>query len=285
MSISSEITRISNAKTAIAESIANKGVTVPDGTKIDGMATLIDSIETGGGGDTSETWLLNESVDTATKQTFECSFGSNGETFSKMVIGGMGVPGSSGIVYSLYFDDTKVADGGLIYTTNPYRKIVFPIHPSGELLVWLEANAVKQESAIVLVEEEKFISINSNGDLTISPDGFYDAMKKVTVSVNATECRITLTASANFQILYKRLDSSGLWNSSNLYLSKGINYLKTSVGAPFFLAAASSSYRPLLSGGENILAANGTMQDGSYVYYIYYTKSKEASATVSITSV
>ena len=50
MSISSEITRISNAKTAIAQSIANKGVTVPSGTKIDGMATLIDSIQTGGGG-------------------------------------------------------------------------------------------------------------------------------------------------------------------------------------------------------------------------------------------
>ena len=49
MSISSEITRISNAKTAISESIANKGVTVPSGTKIDGMATLIDSIQTGGG--------------------------------------------------------------------------------------------------------------------------------------------------------------------------------------------------------------------------------------------
>lgn len=48
MSISSEITRISNAKTAIAESIANKGVTVPSGTKIDGMATLINSIQTGG---------------------------------------------------------------------------------------------------------------------------------------------------------------------------------------------------------------------------------------------
>lgn len=48
MSISSEITRISNAKTAISESIANKGVTVPSGTKIDGMAALIDSIQTGG---------------------------------------------------------------------------------------------------------------------------------------------------------------------------------------------------------------------------------------------
>lgn len=58
MSISSEITRISNAKTAIAESIANKGVTVPDGTKIDGMATLIDSIPTGGGGGNDEVYEI-----------------------------------------------------------------------------------------------------------------------------------------------------------------------------------------------------------------------------------
>lgn len=46
MSVASEITRIANAKNDIATAIANKGVTVPNGTKIDGMATLIDSIST-----------------------------------------------------------------------------------------------------------------------------------------------------------------------------------------------------------------------------------------------
>lgn len=49
MSISSEITRLENAKAAIAAAIAEKGVTVPDGTKLDSMAALIDNIETGGG--------------------------------------------------------------------------------------------------------------------------------------------------------------------------------------------------------------------------------------------
>ena len=63
MSISSEITRISNAKTAIAESIANKGVTVPDGTKIDGMATLIDNIPTGGGGGNDEVYEITVTDD------------------------------------------------------------------------------------------------------------------------------------------------------------------------------------------------------------------------------
>ena len=47
MSVQSEITRIENAKTAIAAAIEGKGVTVPDGTLLDGMASLIESIESG----------------------------------------------------------------------------------------------------------------------------------------------------------------------------------------------------------------------------------------------
>ena len=50
MSVQSEITRLTNAKTAIATAIEGKGVTVPDGTLLDGMAPLIESIEAGGGG-------------------------------------------------------------------------------------------------------------------------------------------------------------------------------------------------------------------------------------------
>lgn len=50
MSIQTELTRITNAKTAIKTAIEGKGVTVPDGTLLDGMASLIESIEAGGGG-------------------------------------------------------------------------------------------------------------------------------------------------------------------------------------------------------------------------------------------
>lgn len=49
MSIQTELTRITNAKAAIKAAIEGKGVTVPDGTLLDGMAALIDSIEAGGG--------------------------------------------------------------------------------------------------------------------------------------------------------------------------------------------------------------------------------------------
>lgn len=49
MSIQTELTRITNAKAAIKAAVEGKGVTVPDGTLLDGMAALIESIEAGGG--------------------------------------------------------------------------------------------------------------------------------------------------------------------------------------------------------------------------------------------
>ena len=48
MSIQTELTRITNAKTAIKTAIEGKGVTVPEGTLLNGMAALIESIEAGG---------------------------------------------------------------------------------------------------------------------------------------------------------------------------------------------------------------------------------------------
>ena len=50
MSIQTELTRITNAKAAIKAAIEGKGVNVPDGTLLDGMAALIENIEAGGGG-------------------------------------------------------------------------------------------------------------------------------------------------------------------------------------------------------------------------------------------
>lgn len=50
MSVQSEITRISGNVSAALAAIAEKGVSVPDGSKSDALASLIASIEAGGGG-------------------------------------------------------------------------------------------------------------------------------------------------------------------------------------------------------------------------------------------
>lgn len=47
MSIASEITRLQQAKSDLATSIENKGVTVPSATTIDGYAALVDQIQQG----------------------------------------------------------------------------------------------------------------------------------------------------------------------------------------------------------------------------------------------
>lgn len=49
MSIQTELERLTNAKAAIRTAIEGKGVTVPNGTLLDGMAALIEAIEAGGG--------------------------------------------------------------------------------------------------------------------------------------------------------------------------------------------------------------------------------------------
>lgn len=49
MSVQSEITRLSDNVTAALAAIAGKGVTVPDGSNSDSLASLIAAIEAGGG--------------------------------------------------------------------------------------------------------------------------------------------------------------------------------------------------------------------------------------------
>lgn len=56
MSIQTELTRITNAKAAIKAAVEGKGVTVPNGTLLDGLAALIESIEAGVGADISP-WI------------------------------------------------------------------------------------------------------------------------------------------------------------------------------------------------------------------------------------
>ena len=68
MSVQSEITRIESAKTAIATAIEGKGVAVPEGTKLDGLAALVESIEAGGGKIARGEFTLSEDVRNYTVQ-------------------------------------------------------------------------------------------------------------------------------------------------------------------------------------------------------------------------
>lgn len=75
MSVSSQITRLTNARDAIAAAITAKGVSVPSGTKIDGLAAYVGNIRTGG-----QPWNLldNSNFLTPVNQRGKTSVTANG---------------------------------------------------------------------------------------------------------------------------------------------------------------------------------------------------------------
>ena len=84
MSIQTELTRIINAKAAIKAAIEGKGVTVPAGTLLDGMAALIESIEAGGGGAGE---LFHTEITPATSgEVLTLEVGEKGERIAAMIV-------------------------------------------------------------------------------------------------------------------------------------------------------------------------------------------------------
>lgn len=146
------------------------------------VGTYEGSGSTGGGG---ETWVLNyKYVDTGVT-SFSCNFSSNGSDFTSISIATMAFIGSV-----LKYDNTQVCTieiGGTQsfgWNNSPaYRKLTFSAPPTGDLLTWLEANAVKQASDTA-VQESKSVSITENGTTTVSPDVPYDAVASVEITAN-----------------------------------------------------------------------------------------------------
>lgn len=87
------------------------------------------------------TWLLNQNIAEAYyKLTTEINFVSNGQNFSKFIIGWDDIKGTNFIQY----DTTIVLDIGHRWVNENYRTVTFETKPTGELLTWLQANGTKQ---------------------------------------------------------------------------------------------------------------------------------------------
>ena len=113
MSVQTQIDRLASAKAAIKAAIEGKGVTVPDGTLLDGMAALIESIEAGGGGGlpspftniTTGTFTL-ESLSYANAYTITHSLGKAPKLFAVYHDESGSFPGGA-IDYVLYMDNSN----------------------------------------------------------------------------------------------------------------------------------------------------------------------------------
>lgn len=112
MSIQSEITRLESAKSAIAAAIAGKGVTVPDGTLLDGMAALIDAIQAGGGGNI----VAGSFTPTSNMKTFKVNHNFNTKDICFVVfMSDNKAYASRGVLYSSFVNGGK---SWVVYNTD-----------------------------------------------------------------------------------------------------------------------------------------------------------------------
>lgn len=187
-----------NGKVLSKVTVTKPTTMIPENIKKDvNIGGVIGTLESGGTGGSSETWVLNDIVE-GTNQLFEegvvvfnATFTSNGTTFTALAM-----VGDDDMGYSLEYSESEYVSSIEVAVGNRYdfmafssgnyiyRKITFSTPPTGDLLTWLEANAVKQASDTA-VQESKSISITENGTTTVSPDVPYDAIKSVEVVTNA----------------------------------------------------------------------------------------------------
>ena len=145
MSIQTELTRIINAKAAIKTAVEGKGVTVPDGTLLDGMAALIESIEAGGGGVATGSFALDTDY-SVVWEPFE-------------IIHGIGkIP----TAFVLYREDaangvSNVSKGGIVYygTTNNSRFIRNPSASASATLNTFSDDIYYIGSSYLAADEQK----------------------------------------------------------------------------------------------------------------------------------
>lgn len=152
-----------------------KGVTAHDASG----AQITGTLESGGGGSTSETWVLDSTKyfpdDAYDDVTFNADFTSNGLSFSSIQL-------SINLRRQIRYDSTVVKSFDS-WASEAYRKLTFSTAPTGDLLAWLGKYGVKQPANLA-VQPSKDVTITSNGTTEITPDAPYDALKKVNLTAN-----------------------------------------------------------------------------------------------------
>ena len=219
MSVQSEIDRIITAVGNAYSKVLEKGGTVPESQTVANLAAAIGSIPSGGA---KETWVIKSDA-AGEFATTQIAFTSNGQKFTSI-----GTNSDYGPIV-LYYDNIEIAGyepgTGTRYEfdNEAYRTITFDTPPTGELLTWLQANAVKQPDDTV-VQDTKAVTITSNGTATITPDAGYDALGSVDVTVNVSgggggvvkkTATINLTDNASVGINYLNSEGTFIFTDTN----------------------------------------------------------------------
>lgn len=219
----------------VANAIRAKGGTTAKLSFPDGFALAISNISTGAPGAAKETWVLNNTINTASAFSFSASFVSNGVSYTGLRTGTF-TPSGRDLVYINSSGSTKVYGADVIIWTNQaYRKLTFDAPPTGDLLTWLQSNGVKQPDDTA-IQDTKALTITSNGTVSVTPDAPYDALKKVDVTVDVASGGGTETTSVDVYGSSETIDQPIFctWQTANGWLGTSEFELTNSNGDLLF---------------------------------------------------
>ena len=157
---------------------------IKKGVSIGGVVGTLES----GGGSTSETWVLKAELaipDDHVSYPVDATMYSNNYQRDVNVVQ-IDMASEHLTFFVLNDDNNRDSVNGYAYGEwydNSYRKLVFNVPPTGDLLTWLTANGVKQPANLA-VQPSKDVTVTSNGTTEITPDAPYDALKKVNLTAN-----------------------------------------------------------------------------------------------------
>lgn len=130
MSIATDVSRIKGNITAALAAIADKGVTVPDGSTSDALASLIASIEAGGGGgDISPFMQIGTYIPSEDQKETVFEISNPDRIF--------GIDYGSKSIFLLWKNETKIANGSYIVMfcngTSTGSSYSYGVRPSGSI--------------------------------------------------------------------------------------------------------------------------------------------------------
>lgn len=136
-------------------------------------------------GGAKETWVIKSNA-TGELETTQIAFTSNGQKFTSIRAN------YNGLYVVLCYDNNEVAgyDPGsgpyeYEFDNEAYRKLIFDTPPTGDLLTWLQANAIRQVVEYLTMETDLIkvanaIRAKSGTTAKLSfPDGFVQAINSI----------------------------------------------------------------------------------------------------------
>ena len=142
MSIQTELTRIKGAKADLQSWVEENGVTVPDGTLIDGLVELAKTVETGGGGDDTQIDALIDRSITEISNSRVTKIGEYAFYYCK-------------ILTTANFPAATSIGGNSFYSCNSLTTVDFPVATS------IGSNAFRGCSSLTTVDFPVATSIGS----------------------------------------------------------------------------------------------------------------------------